>query len=57
MNILYVASEVAPFAVSGGLGDVMGALPQTIKTQLDKLLQFQQVMKTLVCLFPTLWKR
>ena len=36
MNILYVASEVAPFAVSGGLGDVMGALPQTIKTQLDK---------------------
>ena len=34
MNILYVASEVAPFAVSGGLGDVMGALPKTIKSQL-----------------------
>lgn len=32
MNILYVASEVAPFAVSGGLGDVMGALPKTIKS-------------------------
>ena len=35
MNILYVASEVAPFAVSGGLGDVMGALPQTIKSELS----------------------
>lgn len=28
MKILYVASEVAPFAASGGLGDVMGALPK-----------------------------
>lgn len=36
MNILYVASEVAPFAVSGGLGDVMGALPKTIKTRLSE---------------------
>ena len=31
MNILYVASEVAPYAASGGLGDVMGALPKSIK--------------------------
>lgn len=31
MKILYVASEAAPFAVSGGLGDVMGALPKTVK--------------------------
>ena len=30
MKILYVASEVAPFAASGGLGDVMGALPKTV---------------------------
>ncbi len=30
MKILYVSSEVAPFAASGGLGDVMGALPKTI---------------------------
>ena len=36
MNILYVASEVSPFAVSGGLGDVMGALPKTIKTKLTE---------------------
>lgn len=30
MRILYLSSEVAPFAASGGLGDVMGALPATI---------------------------
>ena len=33
MKILYVASEVAPFAASGGLGDVMGALPKTIASE------------------------
>ena len=27
MKILYVTSEANPFAASGGLGDVMGALP------------------------------
>ncbi len=36
MNILYVAGEAAPFAVSGGLGDVMGALPQAVKKTLHK---------------------
>jgi len=30
MKILYVTSEAAPFAASGGLGDVMGALPQSV---------------------------
>ena len=35
MRILYVASEAAPFAASGGLGDVMGALPTAI-TEADK---------------------
>ena len=30
MKILYVASEASPFAASGGLGDVMGALPPVI---------------------------
>lgn len=30
MKILYVASEAAPFSTSGGLGDVMGALPSAI---------------------------
>ena len=27
MKILYVTSEANPFVASGGLGDVMGALP------------------------------
>ena len=30
MKILYVASEANPFVASGGLGDVMGALPKTV---------------------------
>jgi len=33
MKILYVSSEANPFAASGGLGDVMGALPSAISNQ------------------------
>ncbi len=36
MNILYVTSEAAPFAASGGLGDVLGALPKTVLSSLDE---------------------
>ncbi|MDZ7548080.1 glycogen/starch synthase, partial [Clostridium perfringens] len=31
MNILMVASEAHPFIKTGGLGDVIGALPQSLK--------------------------
>jgi len=31
VDILYVTSEAAPYSASGGLGDVMGALPQAVK--------------------------
>ncbi|MCQ2385906.1 MAG: glycogen synthase [Clostridia bacterium] len=31
MKILYVTGEAAPFSASGGLGDVMGALPGEVK--------------------------
>ncbi len=36
MKILYAASEAVPFAATGGLGDVMGSLPQAVKKQLGK---------------------
>ena len=29
-KILFTASEAFPFALSGGLGDVIGALPKTL---------------------------
>jgi len=32
-KILYVGSECMPFAATGGLGDVMGSLPQALKAQ------------------------
>jgi len=35
MKILYVTSEAGPFAASGGLGDVMGALPITVAKNPD----------------------
>ena len=31
MRIMYVASEAAPFAKTGGLADVVGALPRTVR--------------------------
>ena len=33
MKILYAASEALPFAASGGLADVMGALPKAMVQQ------------------------
>ena len=30
-KILYVGSEIMPFAATGGLGDVMGSLPAAVK--------------------------
>ena len=32
-NVLMISSEAVPFAKSGGLGDVMGALPKELKEQ------------------------
>ncbi|MGI6263881.1 MAG: glycogen synthase GlgA [Acutalibacteraceae bacterium] len=34
MKVLYVASEAAPFAASGGLADVAGSLPQALRRRL-----------------------
>lgn len=36
MKILYAAAEALPFASTGGLADVMGALPKAVKKELDR---------------------
>ncbi len=36
MKILYVTSEALPFAATGGLGDVLGALPPAVLSRLDE---------------------
>ena len=33
LKVLLVSSEVAPFAKSGGLGDVAGSLPKALKKE------------------------
>ena len=32
-KVLFIASEMYPFSKTGGLGDVMGALPKELKRQ------------------------
>ena len=39
MKIVYLASEVAPFATSGGLGDVMSALPACVAKNTDNTVE------------------
>lgn len=46
MNIVYVSPEIEPFARTGGLGDVLGALPRSVAKLGHK-----------VCLFMPLYKQ
>ena len=43
-RIFYVASEVTPFAASGGLGDVMGALPRAVRRQAGREVEIGVLM-------------
>jgi len=43
MKVLFVASEANPFAASGGLGDVMGALPKTL-VKMDKTMDVSVIL-------------
>ena len=52
MNILYIASEVAPFVKTGGLGDVLGALPQAVASQRNQV----RVMLPLYSAMPDEWR-
>lgn len=51
MKVLYVASEGAPYSASGGLGDVIGALPKSVaaadsEVNCDVILPLYGTMKT-----------
>ena len=35
-SVLYVSTEVQPFCATGGLADVMGSLPNTLKKEYPK---------------------
>ena len=50
MKLLFVTSEAAPFAASGGLGDVLGALPSAIASsegidEVGVILPYYETMK------------
>lgn len=36
-SILFVGSEISPFAATGGLGDVLGSLPEAIKAENENI--------------------
>ena len=35
MKLMFVSTECAPFIKTGGLGDVIGALPVSLRSKLD----------------------
>ena len=55
MKVLYAASEAYPFAMSGGLADVAGALPKALRRRLigcRVVLPLYSSMTSTLCLFP-----
>ncbi len=52
MKILYVASECAPYAASGGLGDVIGALPKCVAATMPR-----STVEVIIPLYDTVMKK
>ncbi len=50
MKILYTASEALPYVSTGGLADVMGALPKTVK----KMLGHNDDVRVVIPLYPSI---
>ena len=48
MKILYVTGEAAPYAASGGLGDVMGSLPAELRAY-DSRYEVSVLKKNMSC--------
>jgi len=53
LRILYVASEARPFAATGGLGDVLGSLPYSVKERLQE----NGDVRIIIPLYPSIRKR
>ena len=45
LKVLIVSSEVAPYAKSGGLGDVIGSLPKALKAKGVDVLVYEPTVK------------
>ncbi len=54
MNILFAVSEAAPFAKTGGLADVAGALPTALAEQGDKVYLFLPLYREISEKYPEL---
>lgn len=50
MKILYVASEALPYISTGGLADVVGALPKAVKNALDE----KSDIRVVIPLYPSI---
>ncbi len=53
LKVLYIASEAAPFIVTGGLGDVAGSLPKALTEKYDDEIDIRVILP----LYQGIWDR